>query len=101
MLSKEQARALVVAQIARTPKYRYADDPTDVVVVDEHTIEKDWGWVFFYTSERYLKTREIRYAVAGNAPFIVNRHTAEVRATGTALPIEHYIEEYERELARR
>ena len=41
------------------------------------TIEKEWGWVFFY------------------------RHTGEVRSTGTAYPSELYIAEYERELARR
>ena len=40
-------------------------------------------------------------ALAGNAPYIVNRHTGEIRTTGTAQPIEQYIEEYERELARR
>ena len=68
---------------------------------DENTIEKEWGWVFFYTSDRYLKTGDFRYAVAGNAPYIVNRHTGEVRVTGTAQRIEHYIAEYERELAGR
>jgi hypothetical protein len=72
-----------------------------LVVIDESTLERDWGWVFFYTSERYLKTGDISDAVAGNAPYIVNRHTGEVRVTGTAQPIEHYIDEYERELARR
>ena len=99
MLSKEQARALVVAELARPLKYRYADDPPEFVVMDENTIEKEWGWVFFYNSERYLKTGAISHALAGNAPFIVNRHTGEIRVTGTALPIERYIEEYERELA--
>jgi immunity protein 35 of polymorphic toxin system len=101
MLTKEQARALVAAELARPPKYSNASDPTDLVVMDESTLERDWGWVFFYTSERYLRTRDVRWAVAGNAPLIVNRHTAEIRVTGTALPIEHYIEEYEHELARR
>ena len=67
--------------------------------IDECMIERDWGWVFFYTSDRYLKTRDIRYALAGNAPYIVNRHTGEVRVTGTAQPIEYYIAEYERRLA--
>ena len=57
--------------------------------------------MFFYTSERYLQTRDIRYALVGNAPFIVNRHIGEVRVTGTAQSIEHYIAEYESELARR
>jgi hypothetical protein len=88
-------------KLSQPPKYRYPSCPTDLVVIDESTMERDWGWVFFYTSERYLKTGDIRDAVAGNAPYIVNRHTGEVRGTGTAQPIEHYIDEYERELARR
>ena len=99
MLTKEDARALVIAEIERPSPDQHASDPTDTVIVDEHTIEKEWGWVFFYNSDRYLKTREVRYALAGNAPYIVNRRTGDVRVTGTAHPIEHYIAEYERELA--
>jgi hypothetical protein len=37
--------------------------------------------------------------LAGNAPFIVNRHTGVLQATGTALPIEQYIAQYEAHLA--
>jgi Immunity protein 35 len=99
MLTRADARALVVAKLGRPPKYRYPDDPTDLVIIDDSTIEKEWGWVFFYTSERYLKTRDFRYALAGNAPYIVNRHTGEIHVTGTAQPVEHYIAEYERRLA--
>lgn len=99
MLTKEQARALVVAEIERPPKYNYRGTPRDLVVVDEHTIERTWGWVFFYNSKRYLETREFRDALAGNAPYIVNRQTGDLRVTGTAHPIEHYIAEYERSLA--
>jgi hypothetical protein len=98
VLTKEQARALVVAEIERPPKYNYPGSPRDLVVVDEHTIERVWGWVFFYNSKRYLETREFRCALAGNAPYIVNRQTGELRVTGTAHPIEDYIAEYERSL---
>ena len=98
MLTKEQARALVVAEIERPPKYNDPSTPRDLVVVDEHTIERAWGWVFFYNSKRYLETREFRYALAGNAPYIVNRQTGEFRVTGTAHPIEDYIADYERSL---
>jgi hypothetical protein len=101
MLSREQAREVVMAELARPQKYRHPSDSMDLVVVDEDTIEKDWGWVFFYTSERYLQTRDIRYALAGSAPYIVNRHSGEIRVTGTRQPTQHYIDEYERELARR
>ena len=101
MLTKDEARALVVAELESSPKYAYADTPTDLVVVDEHTIERGWGWVFFYDSDRYLKTGDFSYAVAGNAPYIVNGHTGELVMTGTANPIDYYIAEYERKLAAR
>src|ERR1700733_1541778 len=88
MLTKDQARALVVAEIERPPKYTKAGTlPRDWVVLDEHTMERTWGWVFFYNSKSYLETRDFRYALAGNAPYIVNRQTGELRVTGTAYPI--------------
>ena len=98
MLTKKRSGTLALAELERPAEFQYPD-PTDLVVIDECTIERDRDWVFFYTSDRYLKTRDIRYAPAGNAPYIVNRHTGEVRVTGTAQPIEYYIAEYERRLA--
>lgn len=94
MLTREQARALVVAELARLSDG--SREPTDWVVVDEHTIGRDWGWVFFWNSKRYLETRDFLYQLGGNAPFIVNRRTSELCTTGTAHPIEHYVAEYER-----
>ena len=99
MLTKNEARTLVLAELEQPAESRYPDDPTDLVVIGEYTIERDWVWMFFYTSDRYLKTRDMRYALAGNAPYIVNRHTGEVRVMGTAQPIEYSIAEYERRLA--
>jgi hypothetical protein len=90
---------LALAELERPAESQYSDDPTELVVIGECTIERDRAWVFFYTSDRYLKTRDIRYAPAGNALDIVNRHTGEVRVTCTAQPIEYYIEGHERRLA--
>ncbi len=69
-----------------------------VVLVDSHTREETFGWVFFYTSEDYIRTGETKYALAGNAPLIVNRNSGKIIVTGTAYSIEHYIEEYKQEL---
>jgi len=66
-----------------------------LVLLLQHTIERPFGWVFFYTSRLYRETGEARYALAGNAPFIVNRRSGEVVITGTARPVEQYIAEYE------
>ena len=66
------------------------------VVLDEDTIEFEWGWVFFFDSKRHQRTGDFRDAVAGNAPFFVRRSDGAVISTGTAFPIEHYIREFER-----
>ncbi|MCX2864186.1 hypothetical protein OOZ63_20365 [Paucibacter sp. PLA-PC-4] len=43
----------------------------------------------------YRDTGDIKYALAGNSPLIVNRRSGEIVATGTARLVEHYIAEYE------
>jgi hypothetical protein len=66
-------------------------------IVRESTIAKPYGWIFFYQSKEFLDgTAPV--ALAGNAPIIVNRNTSELRVTGTARPLEHYLEEYEKAL---
>ena len=67
-----------------------------LVVLEEQTIERPWGWVFFYTSRLWHQTGEFRYALAGNAPLIVERHSGRILPTGTASPVEQYIANYER-----
>ena len=73
-------------------------DPIEPVIIDNETIETDSGWIFFYQDKKYLETGEIIHALAGNAPYIVNKHTGEIVETGTAKPIEEYVREYEKKL---
>ena len=69
-------------------------------IVESETIERPFGWVFFYNSKNYLKTKKFEDMLVGNAPLIVNRETGQLHVTGTAQPIEHYIAEYEAKLQR-
>lgn len=70
-------------------------DDDEYIIVDSGTIEKEWGWVFFYTSKKWYETDDERYAIGGNAPLIVLRENGKVITTGTAETIEHYIERFE------
>jgi hypothetical protein len=67
-------------------------------IVREATIAKPYGWIFFYQSKYYLDDGTPSEGLAGNAPIIVNRNTCELRVTGTAEPLEHYLKEYEKTL---
>jgi hypothetical protein len=64
-------------------------------IVEAETIERPFGWVFFYNSRNYLKTKKFEDMLLGNAPLIVDRETGQLHVTGTAESIEHYISEYE------
>lgn len=105
-VTKEQARAAVLAEINQPalpdpfPNYPPPmPEPVECVIIDEYTIEKEWGWVFYYNSREFSETRDPMMGLVGNAPYIVNRHDGSLHATGTARSIEYYIEAYERELA--
>jgi hypothetical protein len=60
--------------------------------------EESFGWIFFYNSKQFIDTGDFSYAIAGNAPIIINRMTGELSVTGTAHSIEYYIEEYQRRI---
>ena len=62
----------------------------------EETIEANDYWVFFYNSSRFLETGNMSYALAGNAPFIVDKYKGEIHVTGTARLIESYMDEFEK-----
>ena len=91
MIDRSEARRLVEERLR-------SDSDEDIVILDGSTLERPFGWVFFYNTRAYLETHNVSDALAGNAPYIVNRFTSEVRATGTARPVEHYISAYEASL---
>jgi hypothetical protein len=67
----------------------------ELVILDEHTIERPYGWVFFYDSRGYLETGELSRMLAGNAPVLVHKRDGHIEALGTALPVEAYLAKYE------
>src|SRR4051812_3066736 len=93
MLKKQDAIAVILGKVSGLTDALLPDD--EIVILDEATIERNWGWVFFYTSKRWQETKDIRYALLGNAPIIVDKSTGKVFDTGTAYPVEHYIQAYE------
>src|SRR3982750_524563 len=63
-----------------------------VVRVDEH----DFGWLYFYDGSAHVESGNPRDALVGNAPLIVDRRDGKLYVTGTAHPIDHYLQEYRR-----
>ncbi len=67
----------------------------ELVIIESETIEKNWGWVFFYSSKKWIETNDFKYAVAGNAPYFVLRNNGKILETGTAYPVDYYIKRFE------
>ena len=96
MLTKSEALDLVSSKLLQMSG---PDDP--FVIVDAGTIEKPFGWVFFYNSQKFIETGDYRYQLAGNGPVIVNRSDGSVEFCGTSRAVDALIEEYERKRAVR
>ena len=65
-------------------------------ILNEATITKAYGWVFFYQSKKYIETQNFSDQLIGNAPILVERFHGELKIFGTAYSIEHYLKEYEK-----
>jgi hypothetical protein len=91
MLQQQDAIAAVQAELGKLEPLPEGDE---CVVYPELTRDFASVWVVFYGSRRFKDTGSAEYAVAGNAPFIVDRQSGAVVPTGTAQPTEHYVAEY-------
>lgn len=86
MLMQDDAVALVKQHVFRL-------DP-DFVVYAEPIVSGDFGWVFGYQSNEFLRTGHLGDMLAGNAPLLVERQTGAIHTLGTASPVEFYVENY-------
>jgi hypothetical protein len=69
---------------------------TDFVILEDKTVEKEFGWVFFYTTKKYFETKDKKYLMPGNSPLVVNRKDGSTTFLSTSVPPPKAIEEYER-----
>jgi hypothetical protein len=92
MTNVEDALRLVEEYLRR----KYAHKPYELVVMKSLTREEDFGWVFFFNTRQFAETGDMNFALGGNTPLIVDRETGELHVTGTAHPVDHYIEAYRR-----
>lgn len=95
MITKKQAKEAVIAEL----KKRCQIPSDEFVIVENLTMERQFGWIFFYDSKKYLETGNINDAIAGNGPIFVNKHDGKIEFYGSRKSIEEYILEYERTLA--
>lgn len=71
----------------------------EVAIVDTETTERDFGWVFRYESKKTIETGDVREAISGNGPIIVDRYSGILRRFGSLDSSESAISQYEAEVA--
>ena len=86
---------------ARTVAERYltqmqTNPPMELVILDQHTIEDDFGWVFFWNSREYAEMGDYIYALSGNGPLIVDRSDGSIHEIPSAESIEAALARYRR-----
>jgi len=99
MITFNKAVEIAESELRKIEAQSYGDLPRLKLLLNE-TIEEDFGWVFFYNTEQYLSSGNISESLAGNAPFIIDRIQGTIHETGTAEPIEVYIDQFKKGLLK-
>ncbi len=76
MIDKQQAQHIALTFI----KSQYSSHE-EIVILDKGTIERPYGWIFFYDSAKYLKTQDMLDGLFDNNPVVV------LKADGRALSL--------------
>lgn len=73
----------------------------ELMILDEYTVTKDYGWIFFYTTKLYHQTNDAQYALAGNCPILYNKNDGTIRLIYYLPTVEANIDDYERNILCR
>ncbi|ANO47060.1 hypothetical protein B0A78_03965 [Flavobacterium columnare NBRC 100251 = ATCC 23463] len=65
------------------------------LVLYSDIIKKSYGNIYFFNSKKFILSEDLKYALGGNAPFLVEKKTGRVVSFGTSCTIENYIKDYE------
>jgi hypothetical protein len=93
-VTRRQALEIARRELAR--------DPANGFVIDEaKTLQKEFGWVFFYSPRAYLKSHDPKDLVPGSGPLVVERAGGATTYLSSSVPPEQALEEFEKEWRRR
>ncbi|MBB4806736.1 hypothetical protein HNP38_002032 [Chryseobacterium defluvii] len=67
----------------------------ELIIPKELMIKKNYGIYFIYHSKIYYETKDWKYKLIGNAPFLVENKMGKIIEFGTSRSLDHYIQEYE------
>ncbi len=65
-----------------------------LTLLENVVIEFEYGWIFGYQSDEFIKTGDFNKMIGGNAPLLVDKQQGVVFITGTGKDISDYIKIY-------
>jgi hypothetical protein len=84
MLTKNQALELVRQRL-----------PEGADVLEDATVERSYGWLFFVQSKRYIETRDFKAKLIGSGGTLVEKHTGRCIDFGSAFSTDINLQIYE------
>ena len=69
--------------------------PADCEVLEDLIIEKEYGWVIFSQTKRYIETNDPTYMAVGSGGILVEKSTDRLIEFGSAYPTEVNLQIYE------
>jgi calcineurin-like phosphoesterase len=90
MLILEEAKAIAMKEISDV-----LQSGIDLVIDDDHTIAKPYGWVFFFRQRQHFDPNDINSMVGGNGPLVV-RHNGKAYRLPTFGPPKEMIAAFEK-----
>lgn len=95
MIDIDGARDLLLKTLKKNEQYTLGDD--EYMISQQQTVEKWYGWIFAFTTRKYMETLDPRYALLGTGGVIVNKFDQSLHFL-PSLNRDKAIDEYEASL---
>ncbi|NLR95050.1 hypothetical protein [Flammeovirga agarivorans] len=99
MINFKEARKLVLEKVNSINFNTFISNKIDdrFLILDDLIAEKEYGWDFPYSNEKFLKTKSIKHAFAGNSPFFVDKYKSLIIERSSGISRDNFFEDYEEE----
>lgn len=92
MLNQQEAKLRVLAFLNQGC---YASQDS-IIILDEVTIKRPYGWIFFYQSQKFLETGNFSEMLVGNGPIVIEKANGTIHSLGSGYyKLEDEIREFE------
>ena len=92
----EKGCGVITVEVAfETAKRHVQTLGADLILLEEPITSGNYGWVFMFQSRAFIETNDIRDALVGNAPILVDKNSGQIFTLGTAYEVEKYVNMYQ------